>query len=175
MKRTPLILALVIVMVAGMSFAAGLEKFPFFPSLLNPRTGGVVPSSEYEDPGRCRMCHREIYSQWKGSMHSNAFIDPVFQALWRIGEEETDGEIRNLCAGCHSPIGTVGEEVSFDPKEGKFHAGEIAEKGIQCDFCHTVVASTWRDTPTSEPQNGSLLLDTFQDRSKGLMLDKGKP
>jgi len=107
-------------------------------------------------------------------MHSNAFVDPVFQALWRIGELETNGETRNLCAGCHSPIGTVGEEVSFDPKEGKFHAGEVAEKGIQCDFCHTVVASTWRDTPTAEPQNGSLLLDPG-DVKRGPYKDSDSP
>lgn len=174
MKRCTIILAVTCVLISGVSLAADQDKYPFFPSLLNTRTGGPVSSSEYEDPGQCRMCHRNIYNQWSGSMHSNAFVDPVFQALWRIGEKETKGEVRNLCAGCHSPIGTVGEEVSFDQGEGRFHASEIAEKGIQCDFCHTVVESTWKDTPTAEPQNGSLLLDPG-DIKRGPYRDSDSP
>jgi hypothetical protein len=177
MKRLAPVLAGVILLTLTLFAAyaqADTEKFPFFPSLLNTRTGGPVPSSEYEDPGRCRMCHRDIYKQWDGSMHSNAFVDPVFQAMWKIGEEETNGEVRNLCSGCHSPIGTVGEEISFDPGEGRFHAGEIAEKGVQCDFCHTVVESTWKYTPTSEPQNGSLLMDPG-DVKRGPYKDSDSP
>jgi hypothetical protein len=92
-------------------------------------------------------------------MHSNAWVDPVFQAMWKMADEETGGAVGNHCAGCHSPIGTAGEEVSFDPVGGMFRASAIAEKGVQCDFCHTVKASTWRDTPTSQPQNGSLIMD----------------
>jgi hypothetical protein len=177
MKRLPLFfltVTLLTILLPGFSGAADQEKFPFFPSLLNTRTGGPVSSSEYEDPEQCRMCHRDIYNQWNGSMHSNAFVDPVFQAMWRIGEKETDGAIRNLCAGCHSPIGTVGEEVSFDPTKGKFNAGAVAQKGVQCDFCHTVVESTWKDTPTSEPQNGSLLLDPG-DVKRGPYKDSDSP
>ena len=101
MKRLTLVLAsgvLLTLLCSVLSWAADQERYPFFPSLLNTRTGGPVSSGEYEDPDRCRMCHRDIYNQWKGSMHSNAFVDPVFQALWRIGEEETEGAIRNLCA-----------------------------------------------------------------------------
>jgi len=177
MKRFVTIPAAVVFLALAFSTVpagADGEKFPFFPSLLNTRTGGPVPSSEYEDPNRCRMCHRDIFKQWSGSMHSNAFVDPVFQAMWRIGEEETNGEVRNLCSGCHSPIGTVGEEVSFDPGEGKFHASEIAEKGVQCDFCHTVVESTWKDTPAGEPQNGSLLMDPG-DIKRGPYKDSDSP
>jgi hypothetical protein len=177
MKKLAIILTMTSVLFLGMtgsSPAVDHEKFPFFPSLLNTKTGGPVSSSEFEDPGRCRICHRDIYNQWKGSMHSNAWIDPVFQALWKIGDDETNGAIRNLCSGCHSPIGTVGEEVSFDPARGMFVASEIAEKGVQCDFCHTVVESTWRDTPTSQPHNGSLIMDPG-DVKRGPYKDSDSP
>jgi len=136
-----------------------MEQFPFYPTLLNTRTGEPVNTSEYEDPNRCKICHRDIYVQWNGSMHSKAFVDPVFQALWKIGEEETDGAIRNLCSGCHTPIGTVGEEVTFNSEKGVFETGKIASRGVQCDFCHTVLESTWRDTPIAQPHNGSLIMD----------------
>ncbi len=156
--------AAAVIILLAISASAALaapdaDKFPFFPSLINTRTGGFVNSSEFDDPGMCRICHRDIYNQWKGSMHSNAFVDPIFQALWKIGELETKGAVRNLCAGCHTPIGTVGQEVTFDPSEGVFKAGKIASKGVQCDFCHTVVESTWKDTPTFDPGNASLLMD----------------
>jgi hypothetical protein len=102
-----------------------MEQFPFYPTLLNTRTGEPVNTSEYEDPNRCKICHRDIYVQWNGSMHSKAFVDPVFQALWRIGEEETDGAIRNLCSGCHTPIGTVGEEVTFNSEKGSIQGSSM--------------------------------------------------
>jgi len=175
MKKPLIILTITMaVLTAGVSLAVDTGKYPFFPSLLNTRTGGPVSSSEFEDPNRCRTCHRDIYNQWNGSMHSNAWIDPVFQALWKIGDDETNGAIRNLCSGCHSPIGTVGEEVSFDPVRGMFGASEIAEKGVQCDFCHTVEESTWRDTPTSQPQNGSLIMNPG-DVKRGPYRDSDSP
>jgi hypothetical protein len=160
---------------ADISAAADMEeRFPFFPSLLNTRTGGPVSSSEFENPDRCKICHRDIYNQWKGSMHAEAFPDPVFQAMWKLGEEETGGALRNLCAGCHTPIGTVSEEVTFDPAEGRFYASEIAMRGVQCDFCHTVESSTWRDTPTGQPQNGSLIMDPG-DVKRGPYKDSDSP
>ena len=85
MKRFALCLALagaLLMVTGGAPHAADQEKFPFFPSLLNTSTGGPVSSSEFEDPGRCRICHRDIYKQWKGSMHSNSWVDPVFQAVF---------------------------------------------------------------------------------------------
>ena len=113
------------------------EKFPFFPSLLSTADGRAVASSDFEDPAVCMGCHPEIYKQWNGSMHSNAFVDPVFQALWRIGVKETNGAVEKLCAGCHTAIGTVAGEVKLGP-DGVFQASDIAKKGVQCDLCHTI-------------------------------------
>ena len=112
-------------------------KFPFFPSLLATADGRPVASSDFEDPGVCMGCHPAIYKQWNGSMHSNAFVDPVFQALWRIGVKETNGAVEKLCAGCHTAIGTVAGEVKLGP-DGVFQASDIAKKGVQCDLCHTI-------------------------------------
>jgi hypothetical protein len=142
--------------------APAADSPPFYPSLLNTGTGKPVHSSSFENPERCRGCHSEIYDQWKGSMHANAFPDPVFQALWAMGEVETKGFTRNLCAGCHTPIGTVAEEVTFHAAGAttrpNFSVGEVAARGVQCDFCHTVTDATWKDTPTGDPENASLLV-----------------
>jgi hypothetical protein len=136
-----------------------LKAFPFFPSLLSSVDGRAVKSSDFEDPGVCMGCHPELFRQWNGSMHSNAFVDPVFQALWRIGVQETGGEVERLCAGCHTAIGTMAGEVRLGA-DGVFHAGsEVAKKGVQCDLCHTIAGARDRETPTREPQNASIVVD----------------
>jgi hypothetical protein len=135
-----------------------LKVFPFFPSLLTTTTGQPVASTEFEDPSVCMGCHPEIYKQWNGSMHSHAFVDPVFQGLWRIGVKETNGAVEKLCAGCHTAIGTVAEEVKLGP-DGVFQASDIAKKGVQCDLCHTIKAHRQHETPTREPQNASIVVD----------------
>jgi hypothetical protein len=134
------------------------EKYPFFPSLINTVTGGAVRSTEFFPPSKCRGCHPDIFDQWKGSMHSNAARDPVFLALWKIGSDETKGGVEKLCAGCHTGIGTVAEEVRRGD-DGEFTMSDIAREGVQCHLCHSVTASTMLTTPTAMPQNASLVLD----------------
>ena len=132
-------------------------KPPFYPSLINTHTGKPVKSTEFTSPDICSGCHVEIYKQWKGSMHSHAYVDPIFHALWKIGSKETNGFTDKLCAGCHTGIGTVSEEIIM--KDGEFQVSEIAKKGVQCDLCHTIVESTFLKTPTHEPQNASISVE----------------
>lgn len=132
------------------------EQFPFFPSLLTTKDGKPVHSSDFESSSVCMGCHPDIYNQWKGSMHSNSFNDPVFQALWAIGEKELSGAARNLCAGCHSAIGTVSQEVKFE--NGKFEASGVAKEGVTCDLCHTISDTRMKISPTGLPQNASFVV-----------------
>ena len=133
-----------------------VHESPFYPSLINTTTGKPVSSSEFMSPDICGGCHAEIFAQWKGSMHSHAFHDPIFQALWKLGSQETKGLTDKLCAGCHTGIGTVSEEIIL--QDGEFQVSAIAKRGVQCDLCHTVVKSTFLETPTHEPQNASIVL-----------------
>jgi hypothetical protein len=135
------------------------EKYPFYPSLLNTHTGKPVESTDFEDPEVCGECHSEKYEQWKGSMHSNAWHDPVFQALWRMGNKETGGLTEKLCAGCHTAIGTVSEELTEKDEKGNYKISDIAQKGVQCDLCHTVKAATYSEAQGLEPHNGTLLIE----------------
>ena len=130
---------------------------PFYSSLINTHTGKPVTSREFTSPEICSGCHVELYNQWNGSMHSRAYLDPIFQALWKLGSQETEGLTDKLCAGCHTGIGTVSEEIIL--RDGEFKVSEIAAQGVQCDLCHTVVKSTFLETPTHEPQNASMVLE----------------
>ncbi|TLY13434.1 MAG: hypothetical protein E6K69_09075, partial [Nitrospirae bacterium] len=46
----------------------------------------------------CGTCHREIYEEWKASIHARAYEDPFFQAYWKRD--------RNIwiCLNCHTPL-----------------------------------------------------------------------
>lgn len=97
-----------------------------------------ISAAEYEDPAVCGGCHNEIYEQWNGSMHSNAWKDPVFLKLYAMASEETKGLTDGFCTRCHVPVGVLKGEIP--PADGS-KLSDIARKGIQCDFCHTVNAS----------------------------------
>ncbi len=135
---------------------ADTKKFPFYPSMLSTDTGKPVTPDKFESPEICGGCHPDIHAQWKGSMHSNAFNDPVFQALWKMGEKDTKGFTKNLCGGCHTVVGVVSGDLTF--KDNQFVTNEIARQGVQCDVCHTIKDSSFLETPTYEPNNASLVV-----------------
>lgn len=115
------------------------SKWPFFPSRLTTSDETRQKGTDmFDDPEICMGCHTEIYGQWKGSMHSNAWNDPVYLALMRKASAATKGFTDNLCLGCHTPIGlAVGKATPAGDK-----LDSLAQKGVQCDFCHNISAST---------------------------------
>lgn len=154
----PLYFALLFAIISycNLPFACAEEPaFPFFPSLLRTESEKPIKHTEFESPEICAGCHTELHTQWKGSMHGVAFIDPIFQALWKLGEKETKGLTNNLCGGCHGAVGVMSEELIF--KDGEFQAPDIAKKGVHCDLCHTIIASSFADTPNYEPGNASFV------------------
>jgi hypothetical protein len=133
------------------------EKFPFFPSLIGTASGKPIKAEDYTEPEVCAGCHADIFKQWNGSMHSQAFVDPVFQALWKIGAKETSGLTDKLCGGCHAAAGVAANDLVF--KDNQFFTSAIAKRGVHCDLCHTVKETRMAETPTREPQNASIIVD----------------
>ena len=92
-----------------------------------------------QDPNTCLDCHAQHYKEWSGSMHAYASDDPVFIAMNRRGQRETNGELGTFCINCHAPMavlnGTITKEnaADFDP-----NMLAPAERGITCYFCHNV-------------------------------------
>jgi hypothetical protein len=92
-----------------------------------------------EDPATCMECHPTHHDQWSGSMHAYATDDPVFVAMEKRGQRETNGQLGTFCIQCHAPmavaLGTVTADnaMNFDlstlPSE---------QRGITCYFCHNV-------------------------------------
>ncbi|MCS4542010.1 MAG: cytochrome c family protein [Euryarchaeota archaeon] len=99
---------------------------------------GELKSNQFTSPETCGGCHTDIYAQWKGSMHSNSDQDQFYQKLFILASKETNGLTDTFCARCHTPVGLVSGEVP--PVDGS-KLSDIAKKGVQCDFCHTVSES----------------------------------
>jgi len=138
------------------------EKYKFKPSYITVKDHRKLSTDDWTDPEVCAQCHPRQYEGWQGSMHANAFKDPIFQALWALGEKATKGKVHNHCAGCHSPIGTATKSIKFNPDEGlhgSFSAPAIAEKGVSCDVCHTISGSNISDTKVLEHGNSSFEMD----------------
>jgi len=106
---------------------------PFFPSRLSASENKALKASDFEDPGDCGECHEQIYMQWQGGMHANAWKDPTYTALHHIASKETKGLTDRYCIACHTPIAVLAGEIK--PGEDS-KVSEISKKGVQCDFCH---------------------------------------
>lgn len=115
-----------------MSISCKSEKINFD---IRERQPEEIESSDYTKPERCGGCHDEIFRQWKGSIHSNAYRDPVFQKVYQLAEKETGGAMGEFCISCHSPVGYLSYEIP--PADGS-KLSTIARRGVFCDFCHTL-------------------------------------
>ncbi len=102
-----------------------------------------------QDPSTCAECHPKHYQQWSGSMHAYAAEDPVFVAMNKRGQRETNGELGDFCVKCHAPMALeLGEATgaNYDPA-----TLSPAAKGITCYFCHNV------EDITADHNNGLVL------------------
>jgi len=154
--------------------AADNRQFP--PSYISTAGHRDLKPEDWTDPRLCGQCHTYQYRGWNGSMHSNAFKDPVFQALWALAEK-ADPDMRNHCGGCHTPIGIATDSVEFDPDQGLhggFSAAPIAEMGVSCDVCHTISGTNLHKTSVLEHGNSSYVLDPG-DTKRATLADAESP
>ena len=115
-------------------------------------TPGVFEPGSFENPEVCSTCHQEIYEEWSGSMHANAWENKWYQPDYLLGHDETDGLTDMLCGSCHAPI--AARTGLLPPADGsKFDI--TSRKGISCDFCHTVtgVEKMYNMGHVSDPGN----------------------
>lgn len=92
---------------------------------------------QLKDPETCQGCHPKQYEEWRGSMHAYAAVDPVFLAMNKRGQRETDGKLGDFCVKCHAPV-AVREGLTADG----LNLDELPaySKGVTCYFCHSIDA-----------------------------------
>ncbi len=137
---------------------------PYAPSNARVKGDRKVKVTDWTDPAVCGGCHPRQFKGWQGSMHSNAFKDPIFQAEWALAEKDLGGDISNMCGGCHTPAGMLSQTIKFDPdmkgtKHGGFTVPAPADKGVFCDVCHTISGNNLLETAQLEHGNGSYISD----------------
>jgi len=99
----------------------------------------VMTPEQLQDPNTCVQCHPDHHTEWSGSMHAYASDDPVFIAMNKRGQRETNGELGLFCVNCHAPMavanGTLTKDnvADFDPTQLM-----PGERGITCYFCHNI-------------------------------------
>ncbi|HVU01649.1 MAG TPA: multiheme c-type cytochrome [Polyangiaceae bacterium] len=118
-----------------------------------PEKSGERASVDRSDAGHpqtgpetdCASCHPQQVAEWKVSSHAYSMKDPVFHAMVKLGQEETQGELGDFCVKCHSPIGNRSGEttVSADPATGIFSQkttglDTAAMDGVSCIVCHSM-------------------------------------
>ena len=89
---------------------------------------------------QCGNCHKEIYEEWKTSIHSKAYVDPFFQAYWNKDEHIW------ICLNCHSPMAPQQPWLIKGLEDGKVYKpikadnphydADYQQEGITCAACH---------------------------------------
>jgi len=174
----PLVLGCLLLMAAAVAVAAApggssvfsvdRDFFKFYPSLMVYEKN----SAGFTEPETCAGCHPQQYEEWHGSLHSLAFIDPVYQGEYNKAVKAVGSGIARHCASCHTPAATVTGEVKGPGVSG---LSAVAKAGVSCDICHSVSSLHHCKTPGKEPQNGSLALRPGEDGTDGPVLVKRGP
>lgn len=106
----------------------------------------------------CGICHREIYEEWKSSIHASAYRDPFFQAYWK--------KDRNIwvCLNCHTPLENQQPTLIKDIPRGRVEKAvqepnprydpEYQLEAVTCAACHVrdgVILGPFDDSVAPHP------------------------
>jgi mono/diheme cytochrome c family protein len=100
-----------------------------------------VRIEQFIDPSVCAECHSELYEQWNGSMHSKAFVDPLWRSATKLFFKEAvkSEEIVEMkaCVKCHTPLGFRSYSIT-SPGDDYEKLADLPAQGIFCNWCHNI-------------------------------------
>ena len=125
------------VVPASMEEEGGGPAGPFFPSAAVTNTGGTIPANFFLDSQACAECHKDIYDQWRSSMHHFAsFNNQFYRKSVEYMQEVVGTRPSKWCAGCHDHA--VFFNGRFDtPIREQIDTPE-AQAGLGCMSCHSI-------------------------------------
>lgn len=132
-------------------FSFDRSFYPYYPSLIKWEKSDVP----FTPPSKCGECHGKQYAEWNGSVHNMAFEDPIYQGELNKAVKAVGHEITRQCEGCHSPAGMLTGEIKGAGLSG---LSPMALAGVSCDICHSISGVTHQQTPSRDPENGSMIL-----------------
>lgn len=106
----------------------------------------------------CGTCHKEIYEEWKTSVHAQAYEDPFFQAYWK-----KDHNIW-VCLNCHTPLENQQPTLIKEIPRGRVEKAvqetnphydpSYQKEAITCAACHVrdgVILGPFDDSVAPHP------------------------
>jgi tetratricopeptide (TPR) repeat protein len=122
----------------SMEDEGGGPKSPFFPSSARTNVGGIIPSNFFMDSATCGECHKDIYEQWKSSVHHFAsFNNQFYRKAIEYMQSTVGTRPSKWCAGCHDHA--VFFNGRFDRPISEQIDTEEAHAGLACTSCHAIV------------------------------------
>ncbi len=126
----------------------------------SPTPEPIATREQLLDPEECASCHPNQYIEWSGSMHAYAAEDPLFIALNKRGQRETNGALGDFCVKCHAPMavrmGLTTDGLNLDSIESKL-------KGVTCYFCHTAAEVNGTHNNPIELSDDDVMLGRYSD------------
>lgn len=120
-----------------MAEEGGGPRSPFFPSSSRTNVGGIIPSNFFMDSETCGECHKQIYEEWKSSMHHFAsFNNQFYRKSIEYMQDVQGPQPSKWCAGCHD------HAVFFNGRFEKPIREQLdtpeAHAGLACTSCHAI-------------------------------------
>lgn len=100
-----------------------------------PRTRTLEGVGKVDAAFCTTSCHQDIGAEWRGSLHQEAWKDPIFLKAY-------DLEPVAFCRGCHAPEGNPGDVLPSLLAQ---------DAGVSCTTCHVEAGKV----QGSHPQQGS--------------------
>jgi Cytochrome c554 and c-prime len=97
----------------------------------------ALTRDELLNPETCKDCHPKHYTEWSASMHAYASKDPVFLAMNKRGQEETNGTLGKFCVQCHMPMALHENKIA---DFANVEQVPEALQGVTCYFCHNATS-----------------------------------
>ena len=112
-------------------------KSPFWPSSARTNVGGIMPADFFMESAQCGECHKDIYEQWKSSMHHFASFNNQFYKATILHMQDLSGvQGSKWCAACHDHA--VFFNGRFEtPIKQQLDTPE-AQNGLGCVSCHSI-------------------------------------
>jgi Flp pilus assembly protein TadD len=112
-------------------------RSPFWPSSSRTSVGGIMPSDFFMESEQCGECHKDIYEQWKSSMHHFASFNNQFYTATILHMQELSGvQGSKWCAGCHDHAVFFNGRFEIPIKQ-QVDTPE-AQNGLGCVSCHSI-------------------------------------
>lgn len=107
----------------------------FTPANTRTDTGAAIPSADFFSATRCETCHKDIFDEWKESLHRNAEREPFFKVSVDILQRQRGIEFTRHCQSCHAPISLVSGALTTGSTEPR----TLDDEGVTCTVCHSII------------------------------------